>query len=258
MIGLLYFAVIIIASTLGAISGMSGGLIIRPVFDLVGADSVASISLYASVAVLTMSIVTTSKKLSEGTKLRWGLIIWDFCGAIFGGIFGNLAFEYLLRTFGSTTAQTVQIVLKLFVLFFVVLYVRFQWKSFHLNHPAVYFACGLTVGFLASVIGIGGGPMNVSLLMLLFGFKIKEATVYSVCLIFFSQFANLSTMMLTQGVERFQSTTLFFVIPAAVIGGLLGGKLGGILSQKKVAFLFQAIIICVLCINLFNLFMLHR
>ena len=43
-IGIVYFIVIVLANTLGAISGMGGGVIIKPVFDMIGVHSVAAIS----------------------------------------------------------------------------------------------------------------------------------------------------------------------------------------------------------------------
>ena len=44
MIGLIYFVVIVLANTVGAISGMGGGVLIKPILDLIGAHSVAGIS----------------------------------------------------------------------------------------------------------------------------------------------------------------------------------------------------------------------
>lgn len=108
------------------------------------------------------------------------------------------------------------------------------------------------LGFLASLLGIGGGPINVSLLMLLFSLPIKEATVYSICTIFFSQFAKLLTIALTTGFSRYDLTILWFVIPAAVIGGLLGAKFSKILSPEKVTIVFQGVVLLVLFINLYN------
>ncbi len=59
MIGLIYFVVIVLANTVGAISGMGGGVLIKPILDLIGVHSVAGISFYSTVAVFTMSIVST-------------------------------------------------------------------------------------------------------------------------------------------------------------------------------------------------------
>ena len=37
MIGIIYFIVIVLANTVGAVSGMGGGVLIKPIFDFLGA-----------------------------------------------------------------------------------------------------------------------------------------------------------------------------------------------------------------------------
>lgn len=88
--------------------------------------------------------------------------------------------------------------------------------------------------------------------MLLFSLPIKEATVYSICTIFFSQFAKLITIALTTGFGQYDLTVLWFVVPAAIIGGSLGAKLSNVLSPNKVTVVFQGVILLVLLINLYN------
>lgn len=253
MIGLIYFFVIVIANTIGAVSGMGGGVIIKPVFDFIGAHDVAAISFYSATAVFTMSVVSTMRQLTSGRKFNWQIVSWVSVGAVLGGILGNLAFEACLNWFGNKDiVQLIQIVLTVITLIFAFVYTKYNWKNFKLTHVIWYFICGLMLGFLASLLGIGGGPINVSLLMLLFSLPIKEATVYSICTIFFSQFAKLLTIALTTGFSRYDLTILWFVIPAAVIGGLLGTKFSKILSPEKVTVVFQGVVLLVLFINLYN------
>ncbi|MDU6620867.1 MAG: sulfite exporter TauE/SafE family protein [Enterococcus avium] len=253
MIGLIYFFVIVIANTIGAVSGMGGGVIIKPVFDFIGAHDVAAISFYSATAVFTMSVVSTMRQLTSGRKFNWQIVSWVSVGAVLGGILGNLAFEACLNWFGNKDiVQLIQIVLTVITLIFGFVYTKYNWKNFKLTHVIWYFICGLMLGFLASLLGIGGGPINVSLLMLLFSLPIKEATVYSICTIFFSQFAKLLTIALTTGFSRYDLTILWFVIPAAVIGGLLGAKFSKILSPEKVTIVFQGVVLLVLFINLYN------
>ena len=45
-IGVLYFLIIVVANAVGSVSGMGGGVIIKPVLDFVGHDSVVAISFY--------------------------------------------------------------------------------------------------------------------------------------------------------------------------------------------------------------------
>ena len=193
------------------------------------------------------------RQLTSGRKFNWQIVSWVSVGAVLGGILGNLAFEACLNWFGNKDiVQLIQIVLTVITLIFAFVYTKYNWKNFKLTHVIWYFICGLMLGFLASLLGIGGGPINVSLLMLLFSLPIKEATVYSICTIFFSQFAKLLTIALTTGFSRYDLTILWFVIPAAVIGGLLGAKFSKILSPEKVTIVFQGVVLLVLFINLYN------
>ncbi len=257
MIGILYAIVIVLANTIGAISGMGGGVLIKPIFDLIHVHSVSAISFYATLAVFTMSIVSTTRQLQSGQKLNWQIVSWVAIGAIAGGVLGNLALEYSLTSFESEDkVQLMQIILTVLTLLFAFCFTKYNWPTFKLMQGKWYLICGLMLGFLASFLGIGGGPINVSLLMLLFSFKIKEATIYSICTIFCSQLAKLITICLTTGFMRYDLSMLYYIIPAAVVGGILGAKLSRILSEETVTVIFQSVIICVLLVNCYNAYYL--
>lgn len=250
MIGLLYAVIIILANTVGAISGMGGGVIIKPIFDAIGADSVAAISFYSTVAVFTMSIVSTWRQRKnlkiDGKKA--GLISG---GAILGGIVGNIIFEQLLKLLGQDPVQLTQIIVTVITIAFSWYVSDGKW-NLHLKGSSWYVITGLALGFLASFLGIGGGPINVALLILCFGMEIKTATVYSIITIFFSQFAKILTIALGMGFARYDLTMLVYIVPAAVVGGFLGATFSGILSVKKVRLVYQIVLLFVLLINIYN------
>lgn len=253
MIGILYFIVIVLANSVGSVSGMGGGVIIKPILDLVGAHDVTSVSFYSAVAVFTMSIVSTTRQLKKGAKFDWKLLLLVSTGAIIGGFSGNIAFNSFLTFFNDERiVNLIQIVLTIITLLFAFLYAKYNWKNFQFKSFLWYLGCGFILGFLASLLGIGGGPINVSLLMLLFAMPIKQATFYSIATIFFSQFSKLTTIASTTGFAQYDLTILYYVIPAAIIGGLVGARLSNVLSEDKVLIVFQSIIIIVLMINIFN------
>lgn len=253
MIGILYFIVIVLANTLGAIAGMGGGVIIKPVLDFIGADSVAAVSFYSTVAVFTMSFVSTLRQVQSGNKLNWRIVGWSSAGAVIGGILGNQIFELFLQVMANEgTVKLIQIVLTILSLAFAVLYARFDWQNYTFQGVHWYLLCGLILGFLASFLGIGGGPINVSLFMLLFSMPIKEAAIYSLATIFFSQLAKLLTILSVTGFARYDLQMLYYVIPAAIVGGLLGAKFSHVLTAKKVMVVFQLVIILVIVVNLYN------
>ncbi len=253
-IGIIYFIVIILANTVGAISGMGGGVIIKPVLDTLHFHSLAAISFYSSVAVFTMSIVSTMRQLKNGLKLQIPIAIFVSLGSVVGGISGNTVFESLLRLFSDEKyVQLVQIILTIVTLLFAYFYTKIgnEW-SLELSSPVWHVIVGLFLGFISTLLGIGGGPINVALLMLCFGIPIKEATVYSIVTIFFSQAAKLVTIAQVTGFERFDLSILLYVIPAAIVGGFVGALISGKISSERVTQVYQVVILLVLLLNLWN------
>ena len=81
MVEIIYFLIIIIASGLGSISGMGGGIIIKPLMDSFGYHSVSNIAFYSSFSVFIMAIISTIKRFSQSKEIKWRLIfgILFFC-----------------------------------------------------------------------------------------------------------------------------------------------------------------------------------
>lgn len=253
MIGIIYFIIIVLANTIGAISGMGGGVLIKPIFDFINVHSVAAISFYSSMAVLTMSIVSTSKQIKNGIEVNWPFAIQISIGAVIGGLLGNSVFEKILALFpGGREVQLVQIVLTIITLIFSYMYSKGIWENFTYDSAILKISSGLFLGFLASLLGIGGGPINVALLMLLFNVPIKQGTVYSIITIFFSQLSKVITIFLTADMSRYDLSLLYYIIPAGVIGGFLGSYISGKVSDERVNQVYQLVIFLVLMINLYN------
>lgn len=135
MIGVIYFLVIVVANTIGAISGMGGGILIKPLLDFIGVHSVVEISFYSSVAVFTMSIVSTGRHLISGKKINWSSIAWMSGGAIIGWFLGNEFFEILLISFNNeNVVQLIQIILTVLMLIFSYMYTKYEWCKFQLKN----------------------------------------------------------------------------------------------------------------------------
>ncbi len=252
-IGILYFLVIVAANTVGAISGMGGGVIIKPVFDSIGAHSVATISFYSSTAVLVMSFVSTVRQMQEGVHFRGRVILFIAIGALLGGMLGNLTLDGLLQAMQQEEqVQLLQIFLLVVTLLFALFYTRCKWQCLELSGGFWFVVCGMVLGFFASLLGIGGGPINVALLMFWFGFPIKRATMYSITIIFLSQSAKMLTLAATTGFQRFDLTMLLFVVPAGAVGGFLGAYANRIFSPARVEQIFQVVIMLVLLLNAYN------
>jgi uncharacterized membrane protein YfcA len=126
--------------------------------------------------------------------------------------------------------------------------------SLHLKSSIAILTVGLLLGFTASFLGIGGGPINVAVLTLFFAMNVKDAAVYSVAIIFFSQLSKLITIFATNGIEPYahQWKTLLFILPAAVMGGLIGSKLNRKFDDKFIRKVFVAVMILLVILNIYN------
>lgn len=253
-VAILYVVIIIFANTLGAISGMGGGVIIKPLFELIQVHDIASISFYSSVAVLTMSCVSTTKQIKNGVSLNGRMAFQLSIGSIAGGLLGNALFVYLLNILPRDGyVQMIQIILTIVTLLFSYWYSSHSdWYYQYQNKWARIFT-GVALGGIASLLGIGGGPINVAFLMLLFHVPIKKATVYSIVIILFSQLSKVGSILLQGQWHAFDMRILWAIIPSAVIGGLLGAQVSKKVSSQVVDKVYKGVIIFVLAVNVYNL-----
>ena len=253
LIGIVYSVVILLACILGAIVGLGGGLFLRPIFDAIGYHDVIQIGFFSSSAILTMAVVSTVKKVQDGTKINAKIAIIISIGAITGGAIGNLLLEHLLAILPSeTSVQYVQIVATIIALVLSLIFTAKNNLCYELKNQAVILALGVFLGIVAAFLGIGGGPLNVPIFMIFFGLGIKDATAYSIVVILFSHLSRLITLGITVGYFGFDLAILPFVIIAAALGGLIGAKLNKIFSEKTVKRLFQATLCFVILLNLAN------
>jgi len=253
-IGIIYFIIIIFACILGAIVGLGGGVFIRPIFDAIGYHPVLDIGFFSSSAILAMAVVSTIRKIKDGTRIDLSIALLISLGAVVGGMLGNLLLEHLLSIFDAQRqVQYIQIVATIAVLIIsLILTTKADTLRYDLKNRAYCAILGVALGAIAAFLGIGGGPINVPLMMIFFGLGIKDATAYSIVIIFFSHLSRLVTLGVTVGYMHFDLSVLPFVIVAAAAGGLVGARLSNIFSDKTVKRLFQGAIAAVILLNVAN------
>ncbi len=66
----LYFLVAILATTIGSLAGIGGGVIIKPAMDFLGHYDLPTISVISSITVLSMAIVSTWRRSIRDTALK--------------------------------------------------------------------------------------------------------------------------------------------------------------------------------------------
>lgn len=253
---LLFPLISLLASLLGAICGIGGGVIIKPVLDLFGLADAATINFLSSCTVLSMSLYSVGKGLMARDSLvdlRLGTPL--ALGAAAGGILGNRLFRAVAAAFGSSgTVYAAQAAVLSLLTALTLLYTLFRSKlrSYPVRRPAACLSIGLLLGLLSSFLGIGGGPFNLAVLFFFFDMDTKAAAQNSLYIILFSQTANLAVTLLSRSVPPFSPTVLL----SMVLGGLCGGASGRFLyrrmSGRAIDRLFLLLITVILFISLFN------
>jgi len=253
LIGIIYAVVIFLACVIGAIVGLGGGVFIRPIFEAIGEHNNANIAFFSSTAILSMAIVSTLKKMKDGLSVKIKMAALISIGAVVGGMLGDLLRQQLLSVmYNESNLQLVQNIVTILVLALSIFATLKRDLRYEIKSYVVLPFIGIGLGAVASFLAIGGGPINVPILMIFFGLSIKTATSYSIIIIFFSHASRLVTMGVSNGFGYFDTRLLPFIIIAAMLGGFLGANLSRVFSEGVVKKLFIAALSVVIVLNIFN------
>ena len=225
---MLYFIISLFSTIIGAIVGIGGGLIIRPLLANIGVTkSLASFT--SSVVVLSMAIVTLITFMRNGVKIKIRKILLLGAGSIIGGFLGGTVLKHVNENF-IDIAYIFMLILVLFSVIF-----RKKIPEINIKNPLAEIAIGIITGGLSGLFGIGGGPFQVTALIVFFGMDPREAAVDSIFITFLTTLSSL-TKYTMNGYMDF--SLALFMVPAAIIGGYTGGKLNRKISSEKVSLIF--------------------
>jgi len=250
----LYFLIAIGATTVGSLTGMGGGVIIKPLMDVLHGFDVQTIGVLSSLTVFSMSVVSIGKQMLARTKIPFGTAIPLALGSVAGGLAGEKLLQVIVDALRANSAVTVvqNVVLSLLILA-VFLYMKNKSRipSRELRGVVVSLLVGVFLGVCSSFLGIGGGPINVALIIYLFSFDTKTATVCSLVTILFAQISKLATVALTTGFGVFDLSIAPVMIVGAIAGGFIGASLNKKCSEAAVEKAFNAVQLLVLAISIF-------
>ncbi len=248
-----YCAVVLFATTLGALAGIGGGVIIKPVFDAFGEYTVGEISVMSSCAVFAMSLLSIlmgAKRIRQN-KNENKAVLSIAIGSAAGGCLGEYIFS--LVTKADSSVKIIQNIILLVFIVFVIVYMRKEdRKSIGCKSPVIGIITGLFLGAIAAFLGIGGGPINIAVISLVFGFEIKTAVVCSLMSILFSQSAKLISVAI-RDISSFNIKLLPFIVLTGLCGALIGRTLNRKASNKTVNRCFIAVQILILLLCIFNI-----
>lgn len=258
MFYMIVFLVCFLSSVIGAICGIGGGVIIKPVLDAFGVMSVSAVSFLSGCTVLSMTTYSVLRsRLSGKSRIEQKTGLPLAIGAAFGGVIGKWLFSIASSiSVDKERVGAVQAACLFVVTLGTLLYTLYKnkIKTHHVTEPLLCVAIGLALGILSSFLGIGGGPINLVVLFFFFSMDTKAAAENSLYIIFFSQMASLVSTILSGGVPEFKISMLLWMAVGGIGGGIVGRAVNQKLLDKVVHYLFIALMIVILFINLYNIY----
>ena len=252
---ILFFIVAFLSSIVGAICGIGGGVVIKPVLDMLQMGAPATINFLSGCTVLSMSLYSVSKALRAGdSKVEMSTGTPLALGAAAGGVVGKEMFSAVKAFFnGSPMVGGVQAIALGIITLGTLLYTinKSRIKTRSTSNKLVCLVIGLLLGIMSSFLGIGGGPINLVVLGYFFSMDTKTAAANSLYIILFSQAASLIATLLT-GVPEFRILALVLMVAGGIGGGIVGRKLNKKMDNRAVDKLFIGLMVLIVAICVYN------
>jgi uncharacterized membrane protein YfcA len=253
----LFFIVSFAASVIGAICGVGGGILIKPILDAFGAADAASINFLSGCTVLAMSAFTFLRAtMAKDSQVRLRTCTPMAIGAAVGGVGGKLLFDFIKSSMPDPQGiGVVQAACLLVITVGTLIYSLFKSKikTHQLENLPIIFVIGLLLGLMSSFLGIGGGPINLVVLFYVFSMDTKEAAQNSLFIILFSQAASLLFTVLTGTIPPFIWYHLLLMVAGGIAGGILGRRAHQRMQASSVHGLFIALMGVIILICLYNI-----
>ena len=252
---ILFFIVAFLSSIVGAICGIGGGVVIKPVLDMLQMGTPATINFLSGCTVLSMSLYSVSKALRAGdSKVEMSTGTPLAIGAALGGVVGKEMFSAVKNYFnGSPMVGGVQAIALGIITLGTLVYTlnKSRIHTHKTTNKALCVVIGLVLGIMSSFLGIGGGPINLVVLGYCFGMDTKTAAANSLYIILFSQAASLIATLIS-GVPEFRLFALILMVAGGIGGGIVGRSLNKKMDNRAVDKLFIGLMVLIVGICVYN------
>lgn len=258
MVYMIFFLICFLASAVGAVCGIGGGVIIKPVLDAFGILDVETISFLSGCTVLSMTAYAVLKSRAGGNAKGDKTVRFPMAaGAAFGGLAGKELFSFAASLSPDRNrVGAVQAFCLLLVTAGTLAYTLFKDRihTRHVKAPAGCILIGISLGILSSFLGIGGGPVNLVVLFFFFSMSTKEAAESSLYIIFFSQTASLLSSLATGSIPEFPVKLLVLMVCGGILGGVCGRAANKRMEERIVDRLFIGLMVLMILINIYNIY----
>lgn len=262
MVYAIFILISFLASVIGCICGIGGGVIIKPVMDAFHMYSVSTISFMSGCIVLSMTAYSVIKtQLSHESVIEKGSSTWLGIGAALGGLAGKQLFDIIKTASENPDAVGAVQAAALFALTLAtIIYTvnKSKIKTHSIISGAVCAVIGLALGMMSSFLGIGGGPINLVVLYFFFSMDTKTAAQNSLYIILISQLVSLLFTIVTGAVPEFPAPLLGVMILCGILGGVVGRKINKKIDNAAVDKLFIGLLTVIMFVCVYNYMQFSR
>lgn len=253
---ILFFIVSFLASIVGAICGIGGGVVIKPVLDMLQMGDASTINFLSGCTVLSMSLYSVGKAMiNKDSKVEMSTGTPLAIGAAVGGVVGKQLFAGIKALFNNSgMVGGVQAICLGIITVGTLVYtlLKSRIRTHHTSNKLLCLVIGLALGIMSSFLGIGGGPINLVVLGYCFGMDTKTAAANSLYIILFSQLASLLATLVTASVPDFRPLALILMVAGGIGGGIVGRSLNKRMDNHAVDKLFICLMVLIVAICVYN------
>lgn len=243
------------ASVVGAICGIGGGVVIKPVLDSIGFASADTISFLSGLTVLCMSGYNVIKSFINKEKMDYATVTPLALGAAIGGIAGKQLFNIIKSNSSNPSFVGGVQAVSLGIATLLTLIYTLKSKNIKTKTIKSKFVCviiGLILGLMSSFMGIGGGPFNLAVLSYFFSMGTKDSAKASLYIILLSQIFSLLTTLVTKSVPSYQPIWVIVMAASGILGGIVGRRINKKISSETVDKLFIGFLFVIIAISIYN------
>lgn len=246
------------ASIIGAICGIGGGVITKPVLDSLNLPGLGTpeASFLSSLSVLSMTIYSVSNVIrKKESQIDMKASIPMGIGAAIGGLVGKVTFQALIANSNPTAVGRIQAIVLLILTIGTFSYTLFQENipSLKIKSWLISLVVGLLLGISSSFLGIGGGPINLVILGFLFSMNPKVGAQNSLMIILISQIASTTYTFASGSVPDAKLVYVLLMIAGGLLGGWTGGKINKKIDAESVRKLFLFANVLIILISIYNI-----
>jgi uncharacterized membrane protein YfcA len=253
----LFVLIAFVPSIIGAICGIGGGIIIKPVLDFASEHKLfigtKEINFLSGCTVFTMSAVSLLRGRNSGVRFEAGRGTAMAVGAAIGGLCGRLLFTSLVAAIHQNLLGAIQSAVLIGMTIAAVFYTRKKDSITKMDIRFLPFCgvLGLGMGMASAFLGIGGGPINIMAISFFLSMDSKTAALHSLFVIFLSQLTSLALSI--KGGFPVQPASLAAMAAGGAAGALIGSHITRKIRNEHVDRLFIILMLIVIALSAYNM-----